>query len=233
MPDPVIPHRPDVALYVLGALEGDELARFQEHLRGCEVCQAEVDDLQGPAALLQTPFEVPADLSDRTLGRVRHVARVAGRRRLLRRWAVAVGAAAALVLAAVVGFALSSSGLIGGRSDVVELALAAPCVGPARATAKIHQVDDGLTVDMTVSGLAPNPPGSVYECWFVGPNDSLERPNRVTAGTFTIGASGKATLRLHSAADLQRFPVMGVTLERDGADPRRSGDKVLVSLPAP
>jgi Anti-sigma-K factor rskA len=85
---------------------------------------------------------------------------------------------------------------------------------------------------MTVSGLAPNPPATVYECWFVGPNDSLERPNRVTAGTFTIGPSGKATLRLHSAADLQRFPVMGVTLERDGADPRRSGDKVLGSLPA-
>ena len=79
------------------------------------------------------------------------------------------------------------------------------------------------------SGLAPNPPGSVYECWFVGPGDSLERPNRVSAGTFTIGASGRASLRMHSAVDLRRFPVMGVTLEEDGGNPMRTGEKILVS----
>jgi hypothetical protein len=76
-------------------------------------------------------------------------------------------------------------------------------------------VGDGLAITMEVSGLAPNPPGSVYECWYVGPGDSLERPNRVSAGTFTVGADGRASLRLHSAADLQRYPAMGVTLERD------------------
>jgi len=54
MPDPVIPHNPDVALYVLDALDDDALARFEEHLPGCEVCQAEVEDLRGPAALLKT-----------------------------------------------------------------------------------------------------------------------------------------------------------------------------------
>jgi anti-sigma factor RsiW len=87
MPDPVIPHHPDVALYALGALEDDERARVQEHLDvdACEVCRAEVDDLQGPAALLlqgEPPVEVPADLEPRTLARVR---RVASRRRLRRR----------------------------------------------------------------------------------------------------------------------------------------------------
>jgi hypothetical protein len=57
----------------------------------------------------------------------------------------------------------------------------------------------------------------------------LERPNRVSAGTFTVGADGRASLRLHSAADLQRYPAMGVTLERDRGNPARTGDKVLVS----
>jgi hypothetical protein len=34
-------------------------------------------------------------------------------------------------------------------------------------------VGDGLAITMEVSGLAPNPPGSVYECWYVGPGDTL------------------------------------------------------------
>jgi hypothetical protein len=51
----------------------------------------------------------------------------------------------------------------------------------------------------------------------------------VSAGTFTVGADGRASLRMHSAAVLQRYPAMGVTLERDRGNPARTGDKVLVS----
>jgi hypothetical protein len=121
----------------------------------------------------------------------------------------------------------------GGGGQVIELALAAQPGVSGRATAELRRVDDGVAIDMEVSGLAPNPPGSVYECWFVGPGDTLEQPNRVSAGTFTIGASGRASLRMHSAADLRRFPVMGVTLETDGARPERTGKKILVSGPIP
>jgi hypothetical protein len=114
---------------------------------------------------------------------------------------------------------------------VIELALAAQQGQTGRATAELRRVDDGVAIDMEVSGMAPNPPGSVYECWFVGQGDTLEQPNRVSAGTFTIGASGRASLRMHSAADLRRFPVMGVTLETDGGRPERTGKKILVSGP--
>jgi len=119
----------------------------------------------------------------------------------------------------------------GGRGEVLELALAAQQGQTGRATAELRRVDDGVAIDMEVSGMAPNPPGSVYECWFVGQGDNLEQPNRVSAGTFTIGASGRASLRMHSAADLRRFPVMGVTLETDGGRPERTGEKILVSGP--
>jgi hypothetical protein len=131
------------------------------------------------------------------------------------------------------GMVVSQSGPFGERGQVVELALRDPVGGPARASASVHRVDGRLEVDMEVSGLAPNPPGTTYECWFVGAGDTLERPNRVSAGTFTVGADGHASLHLTSGADLERFPTMGVTLEADGGDPRRSGDKVLVSQPAP
>jgi anti-sigma-K factor RskA len=238
MPDHVIPH-PDLAGYVLDALEPDERAEFEAHLPGCEVCQAEVEELEGLPTLLDQaapPVEVPADLKQRTFAAVDQAAAAAAAdRRKRRRWRlVGVPAAALLiVLAAFVGYTLSPSGLIGGRHRVIELTLAAPNGGPGQATAKIREVNGRLAIDMTVSGLAPNPPGSLYECWFVGPGDTLERPNRISAGTFTVGADGRASLRLTSAADLARFPTMGVTLERDGGNPRRTGDKVLISRPAP
>ena len=126
---------------------------------------------------------------------------------------------------------LGASDMKGALAVMIELALAASPGQPGRATAELRQVEDGVEVDMEVSGLAPNQADSVYECWFVGPGDSLEQPNRVSAGTFRVGADGGASLRLHSAADLRRFPVMGVTLEKDRGNPTRTGEKILVSQP--
>jgi anti-sigma-K factor RskA len=228
MPDHVAPH-PDLAGYVLGALDPGETAAFEQHLAGCDACRAEVEELQGLPALMEQaapPVEVPPGLRERTFAAVERAA--AGSRRrgpLLRLAAVA----AALVIALVGGVVVSQFG--GGRGEVIELALAASPGQPGRATAELRQVEDGVEVDMEVSGLAPNQADSVYECWFVGPGDSLEQPNRVSAGTFRVGADGRASLRLHSAADLRRFPVMGVTLEKDRGNPTRSGEKILVSQP--
>jgi len=168
---------------------------------------------------------VPPGLRERTFAAVEQAAGARRRAPLLRLVAVA----AALVVALLGGVVVSQLG--GGGGQVIELALAAQPGVSGRATAELRRVDDGVAIDMEVSGMAPNPPGSVYECWFVGQGDTLEQPNRVSAGTFTIGASGRASLRMHSAADLRRFPVMGVTLETDGGRPERTGEKILVSGP--
>lgn len=232
MPE-LAPHpHPDLGGYVLGALEPAERADFEEHLAGCERCQAEVAELRGLPELLEQaapPAEVPPWLRERTFAAVERAAAQQRRRRRLRLALTAVAACLVLVVAFVGGYTLSRVGPFADRGRVIEFALAAPDGGPARATAKVRQVGDGLAITMEVSGLAPNPPGSVYECWYVGPGDSLARPNRVSAGTFTVGADGRASLRMHSAADLQRYPAMGVTLERDRGNPARTGDKVLVS----
>jgi len=232
MPE-LAPHpHPDLGGYVLGALEPAERADFEEHLAGCERCQAEVAELRGLPALLEQaapPVEVPPWLRERTFAAVERAAAQQRRRRRLRLALTAAAACLVLVVAFAGGYTLSQVGPFADRGRVIAFALAAPDGGAARATAKVRQVGDGLAITMEVSGLAPNPPGSVYECWYVGPGDSLERPNRVSAGTFTVGADGRASLRMHSAADLQRYPAMGVTLERDRGNPARRGDKVLVS----
>jgi anti-sigma-K factor RskA len=228
MPDQVAPHpHPDLAGYVLGALDPGETAAFEQHLAGCETCRAEVEELQGLPELIDRaapPIEVPPGLRERTFAAVERAAGARRRAPMLR----LVGVAAALIVALLGGAVVSQFGG-GGRGQVIELALAPQPGVSGRATAELRRVDDGVAIDMEVSGLAPNPPGSVYECWFVGPGDSVERPNRVSAGTFTVGAGGRASVRMHSAADLRRFPVMGVTLEQDGGDPRRTGQKIFVS----
>jgi anti-sigma-K factor RskA len=232
MPDQVAPHpHPDLAGYVLGALDPGETAAFEQHLAGCDTCRAEVEELQGLPELMDRaapPIEVPPGLRERTFAAVERAAGDRRRAPLLRLVAVA----AALMVALLGGVVVSQLGG-GGRGQVIELALTAQPGVSGRATVELRPVDDGVAVDMEVSGLAPNQPGTVYECWFVGPGDSLERPNRVSAGTFTVGASGRASLRMHSAADLRRFPVMGVTLEEDGGDPMRTGNKILVGAITP
>jgi len=228
MPDELADHV-DVAGYVFGALEPADKERFEQHLRACERCQAEAEELRRIPELLRQaapPVELPADLKKRTVAAVDQAAARGRRRQWLRRAAAAAAAAVVLFLA---GFTLSQVGPLADRDRVIQFSLAAPDGGPARGIAKVREVGDGLAIIMEVSGLPPNPPGSVYECWYVGPGDTLERPNRVSAGTFTVGTDGRANLRMHSAADLQRYPAMGVTLERDRGNPARTGDKVLVS----
>ncbi|MDQ2874883.1 MAG: zf-HC2 domain-containing protein [Actinomycetota bacterium] len=76
---------PDVAGWVLGALDPDHAERFAGHLLSCEECRAAVSDLEPVARLLQNPVagadtaavKPPADLEARTLTRVEWVARLA------------------------------------------------------------------------------------------------------------------------------------------------------------
>jgi anti-sigma-K factor RskA len=231
MPEHVIPH-PDLVGYVSGTLEDDERADFEEHLPGCEHCQAEVAELRGLRQLVKRaapPAQVPPELEQRTLGAVEQAARRARRARRLRIVVAAAAAALVVVVAFIGGVLLSQTGPLAERGPVIAFTLTAADGGLARGTAEVRELGNGLEIRMKVSGLAPNPPGTVYECWYVGPGDTLERPNRVSAGTFIVGDDGRASLRMHSAADLRRYPAMGVTLERDSGNPARTGDKVLVS----
>jgi anti-sigma factor RsiW len=77
MPE-LAPHpHPDLGGYVLGALEPAERADFEEHLAGCERCQAEVAELRGLPELLEQaapPTEVPPWLRERTFAAVERAA---------------------------------------------------------------------------------------------------------------------------------------------------------------
>ena len=91
----------DVGAYSMGLLEEQDKRAFEEHLAGCPACAAELAELSPMATLLKgielTGMEAAGEEPDG--GKVTDlVRRRAGRQRQRRRWQVALGAAAGIVL---------------------------------------------------------------------------------------------------------------------------------------
>ena len=242
MADHPVPH-PDLAGYVLDALDPDASLAFAAHLRDCPDCAEEVAELSDLPALLATAaphVDVPVDLEARTFARIEeearrgagapaarptnHARRVgAGLQRML---AVAAGF---LIVAGAVGLVANLVGGSGGGGTTIRLISATGTT--ARGEAKVRSTAQGRVVQLEVDGLPPAPAGFYYECWFVGDGDTLAKPNRVSVGTFEVPDADRYTFEMMSAARAKAFPRMGVTLEPDDGNPQRTGPKVLVSVP--
>jgi len=229
----------EVAAYLLGKLEPEEAERFEAHLDGCADCRRHLEELGGlPALLAQaapaTP--VPEGLRARTLTAVRERAAEAGvaeapvplRRAWWRRRWVLVAVAAALVVALAVPGALL---VFGGGGEVTRLTLVAAEGAQGRGQVTITRTSAGRSFDVRIEGLGPPAAGSLYELWAVSPRDTMERPQRVSLGTFTVDADGGAHLTAFTAAPADQFPLVGVTLEPVDGNPARTGPRVLVPGP--
>jgi anti-sigma-K factor RskA len=257
MSEPASPHV-EVAAYVLGKLEADEAAAFEAHLAGCPDCRRQLEELRGLPELLATAaptIPLPDPLRDRTLAAVRQAAARAEPASAVeaaappadaaapaseapaptrrpwwrRRWLVVAVAAAMLVVALAVPGALL---LGGGGGEVTRLTLVAAEGGGGRGQVTVIRTAAGRSFDVRIQGLRQPAPGSLYELWAVHPQDTLERPQRVSLGTFTTGADGSARLTAFTAAPADRFPVVGVTLEPVDGNPARTGPRVLVPGPS-
>ncbi|GAA4915986.1 putative zinc finger protein [Actinomycetospora succinea] len=116
------PHRFDVGVYVLGALEPAEREAFEAHLAGCDACARSLNEVAGlpgllaraPEPSLETaePSAPPPDLLDGGLRRVRR-----------RRWAGRAVAAVAVVLALLGGLGIAAWSGASAPSTSRELAL--------------------------------------------------------------------------------------------------------------
>src|SRR5205807_4277357 len=114
MADHPVP-RPDLAGYVLQALEPDASQAFAAHLRDCHVCAEEVAALDHLPALLAEaapPVEVPVDLEARTFARIEDEARRGtGARDAGRAQTRRVGGSLQRMLAVAAGFLLLAGGV--------------------------------------------------------------------------------------------------------------------------
>lgn len=248
MAENIDPHI-DLGGYVLGVLEPEEAAAFEAHLAACGECRREVDEFRDIPALLEQAapaLDVPAHLEERTFSAIERAAEESpapatapaprGQRRRrrehprqrrtieLRR--VAVVAAAVLVVGAGSVVVRETSRPTPAAAQVIELT--APGGGVARAVARVRATDTGGVIEMDVEGLTPPPPGSFFECWLVAAEgDSIERPRRVSVGTFSVDEDGRATVRWDFSADVATFPRMGITVEPDDGNPVHTTARVL------
>jgi Anti-sigma-K factor rskA len=226
-PDPELAH-PEVAGWVLGTLDPDDAEWFAGHLPSCQDCQAAVIEFGPTARLMATA--APADLAPpglraRTLAGVSRAATEDRRKRRWRGWSTRMLALAAGVIVA----AGLSLGLLLSRGTPVEsyALMLHPGAGlSASASGTVRQADGGWSVQLTAAHLPEPGPGQFYQCWWIGSGNQPGHPRLVSAGTFTVGTSGTATVQMSTAADPDDFSTVEITLD-SVAQPGQPGRVVL------
>jgi anti-sigma-K factor RskA len=162
-------HGIDAGAWVLGALDDREAAAYEQHLRTCADCQAEVARLRVPADALSLATEQvppPPELKDRIMRVVESEAQLLqatgpqadrpprrDRRWFLRPLPVAGLAAATLAVGVAGGVLLS-----GESTRTIQAQVAMP---GARATIRVT----GDHAKLEVSGMRNPPAGHVYQVW--------------------------------------------------------------------
>jgi hypothetical protein len=226
-PDPELAH-PEAAGWMLGTLDPDDAVWFAGHLPSCPDCRAAVAEF-GPTARLLA-IAAPADLAPpglraRTLAGVAQAASEARRNRRWQGWTIRMLAlAAAVVVAAGVSIGLLLSG--GTPAESYALALHSATGLPASASGTVRQADSGWSVQLTAVHLPEPGSGQFYQCWWVGPGNRPGHPRLVSAGTFTVGTTGTASVQMWTAADPDDFPTVEITLD-SAARPGQPGQVVL------
>jgi len=217
----------DLAAYVLGALDGDEVAAFERHLEGCERCQEEMRWLEPAVATLPETIErleAPPQLRETLMAEVLEDVREAegrpARRRSWRQWVLkpAMGlAVVALLVAGVVGYEVGKddSGGEGGAPSTIERQVGS-------LTVKMVSEGDGGTLHL--SGVDQLPPDKVLEAW-------VEREGKVEAvpALFVPDREGQAETRI---TDMNGVATVMVTEEPRGGSDQPTGEPIMtMSVP--
>ena len=205
--------------YLLHELTAEEEHELEHHLEECSRCREELDRIRHTHTLLRelALSEPPADLKARTMAQARGESTT----RLGVSWKVWVPAAAALLLAAILGIGLLQT-LIGDSSNGV--ALTATALAPdASGELRGEKVGENFQVDLEVRGLPKLRKDEYYEMWY-----AREDGGRISCGTFRAQPEGRTTVNLTAPVNAVSYPIIEVTLEPDDGNPGTSGKEVLV-----
>ena len=210
----------DAAGWALGVLDPEDSSRFGTHLESCPECQQTVADLgcavqmlkaARPGGQLTEGPEPPPDLQARTLARVARAAREGRRESRWRHWPtrmLALAASVIVIAGTAIGLLLSG----GTPAETYALSLHAETGSSASASGTIRKTDSGWSVQLTAHHLPEPRPGQFYQCWWVGTGNRSGHPSQVSAGTFTVGPSGTASVQMSTAADPDDISGVEITL---------------------
>jgi anti-sigma-K factor RskA len=212
------PHTMDLlGPYVMGTLEPYEEREVEYHLERCADCREEAQELQLAherlADLAYSTGAPPEDLKARAVAGIPR--REASRR--VPTWVAAV--AAAFCVLAVLAVIITPD-LFGGR------AMASANLSPtgrapgAGGEVSIRGTGENMEMRLEAWGLPPCKSEQYYELWLV------EGDERVSAGSFSVGQSGRVEVTLSAPNFAASYPSVGVTAEYD-KDPTASHAKML------
>jgi anti-sigma-K factor RskA len=204
--------------YVLGELTPEEERELERHLEECSSCRDELHVVWGIHNALREAAagEPPPDLKALTLARAKGES--SARSRL--RWTVWVPAAAALLVAAVLGLGILRS-IVDDPSEGVPLT-ATTLAPKAGGEVRGEVVGENLQVELEVWDMPELRENEYYEMWYYA-----EDGGRISCGTFRVGPEGDTTVNLTAPATAKHYPEIEVTREPDDGDPGASGDEVL------
>jgi len=146
----------------------------------------------------------------------------------LPRLGLMAGGAAALAAAVFAGVQISERSRDLGPPELVTT-LTGDGDASRRAGATVTKTGIGRVIEFRTDDLPILPKKDYYELWFVGPGDSRERPNRISAGTFHPDEQGRSDVTFAAAVDPKNYPKLSVTREKGDGDPQRGGPEVLFS----
>jgi anti-sigma-K factor RskA len=220
----------EAAAYALGALGPEEAVRFEDHVKSCAACRAELGEMRATATLLPLAapqVEVPTALQRRVMQGVRVDARrqrAAQGRSRSRRWfdfpallpvRVAAMASAALAAAAVAIIVVVGSN---GTNQNQRVYQASVTFGGGSAAL---YVGSG-TAQLVIRRMPAPPSGKIYEVWL------LRRGRPVpTSALFDVGAAGSTTVAVPGG--LSRVSAVLVTAEPRGGS-RRPTTKPVIAV---
>ena len=225
--------REELAAYALAALEPGEAAELERHLAGCEECRTELEWLRPAVQLLPESVqrvEPPAELRSRLIEQVRSEAAEPqpSRRGMLERFGLGAGGgfrsqraaigltAVALIVAGLVGFAVSGGGSGGSGTTTVATGHSPGVVAQV--------VRSGETGTLRLANLHQLPSDEVLQAW-------VQRGGRVVSAKalFIPNSDGTATATID---DMKGVNTVMVTAEpRGGSVQPTSAPIVSVSIP--
>jgi predicted anti-sigma-YlaC factor YlaD len=141
--------RGDIGAYIVGALEPAAAAGVRRHLRRCEACRSEYEDLLPVREWLTRLSTAGRSAPRRQMGGpVLRLVEPLRSRRGCRRWLVGAAAAVAAAAAGVVGVAASVGGSQAGTAF-----RAGKLTTAAHGQARLHSTAAGTRINLTVAGL--------------------------------------------------------------------------------
>jgi anti-sigma factor RsiW len=231
------PHEPDVAAWVLGALDEAEAERFAHHLAACPSCPPQVAELQAVAdtlPLAAMPVSPPPALKDRIMRTVRAEAELlaaagpeadrppapAPRRR---RWSLVLRPPLAAALAcALLALGVAAGVLATRDGDLRRVPAEVALTERPQARAAVLVADDG-DAELEVAGWPAAPDGRVWQVWVLRDGEQAPRP---TDALFDV-QGGRATVEVPGGT--RGVAAVLVTHEPDGGSRAPTSDVAVVA----